>query len=99
MLPETTMAVTLGEISRGVNAAREEIAKVQEGLEARPDWEDVKRVERGLELQIQAAVTESKTRDALQDLAIGKLEGWGNWATKAVGGLVIAAVLVRSGMG
>lgn len=98
-MPETTMAVTLGEISRGVDAAREEIAKVQEGLDARPDWEDVKRVERGLEMQIQTAVNEAKTRDALQDLAIGKLEGWGNWATKAAGGVIIAAVLVRSGLG
>lgn len=93
------MAVTLGEISRGVTAAREDIAKVQTALEARPDWEDVKRMERVLVHQIESAVNESKTRDGLQDLAIAKLEGWGNWATKAVGGLVIAAVVVRSGLG
>lgn len=106
-MPET---VTLGEISRGVNAAREDIAKLQTAVEARPDWEDVKRVERGLETKITAGrdsldakitalETAGRTKDTLQDLAISKLEGWGNWATKAVGGIIIAALLVRSGLG
>lgn len=98
-MPETTTAVTLGEISRGVSAAREDIQSLRTAVESRPDWEDVKRVERGLELQIKAAETAVKAKDALQDAAIAKLEGWGNWATKAVGGLVLTAVLVRSGMG
>lgn len=99
MLPETTTAITLGEISRGVSAANEAIAKLQSGMEARPDWDDIKRVERGLELQIKTAETAAATKDALQDMAIAKLEGWGNWATKAAGGVIIAAVLVSAGLG
>jgi len=105
-MPETQTAITLGEIARGVekaaqgvDAAREEIQELRQEVNARPDWEDVKRVERGLELQLKASETAAKTKDTLQDLAIAKLEGWGNWATKAVGGLVIAALLVRSGLG
>lgn len=116
-MPETEVRVTLGEIARGVekasnsvDAARGEIQVLRQEVNARPDWEDVKRVERGLETKIAAAATPleakitaletaTKTKDTLQDMSISKLEGWGNWATKAVGGLVIAAVLVRSGMG
>lgn len=98
-MPETTTAVTLGEISRNVTAARDDLAKLQTAVESRPDWEDVKRVERGLELQIKTAENNAATKDALQDLAIAKLEGWGNWATKAAGGIIIAAVLVSVGIG
>lgn len=116
-MPETEVRVTLGEIARGVekaangvDAARAEIQVLRKEMADRPDWEDVKRLERGLETKIAATVapveakitaleTATRTKDSLQDMAISKLEGWGNWATKAVGGLVIAAVLVRSGMG
>lgn len=98
-MPETTTSITLGEISRNIDGARKDLAKLQTAVESRPDWEDVKRVERGLELQIKAAETAANTKDALQDMAIAKLEGWGNWATKAAGGVIIAALLVRSGLG
>lgn len=98
-MPESTTSITLGEISRNIDGARKDLAKLQTAVESRPDWEDVKRVERGLELQIKAAETAANTKDALQDMAIAKLEGWGNWATKAAGGVIIAALLVRSGLG
>lgn len=97
-MPETTTAITLGEISRNIDGARKDLAKLQTAVESRPDWEDVKRVERGLELQIKTAETAAATKDALQDMAIAKLEGWGNWATKAAGGIIIAAVLVSAGL-
>ena len=90
--------MTLGEISRNLEAARKDIAGVAEQVRGQPDWADVARVEKGLETKITALDTATATKNALQDLAIAKLEGWGNWATKLGGGAIIAAVLVSAGL-
>lgn len=92
-------APTLGEVVRLQKDTREDIAELRKEVQDRPDWKDVQRVELGLQKDIRTGLEASEARDKIQDLAIAKLEGWGNWATKLAGGAVIAAVLVSAGIG
>lgn len=85
--------VTLGEVARNVQAVRLDLAKMTELIGERPDWQDVKRVELGLESKISAASEKSKGEIAALKERLGRLEGWGNWATKLALGAVGAAVL------
>jgi len=88
--------VTLGEIARNQVATRLDIAELRQEVAARPDWKDVQRVEEGILAKLAAQGLAQDSKNATQDLAITKLEGWGSWGTKVAGGIVIAAVLGAS---
>lgn len=96
-MPESE--ITLGEVFRGVQATREDISTLRTEVAARPDQDDLKRVELGLLEKIQAEREARETKNTTQDLAIQKLEGWGNWGTKLALGGIASAALVALGLG
>lgn len=98
--------VTLGEVSRNVQGIRLDLIKLSDLIRERPDWQDVKRVEDGLTSKIDSVTDKSREKaktlesaDAALEARLGKLEGWGNWATKlalgAIGAALLGGVLVQ----
>ena len=78
--------ITTGEIGRRVDALATTVsngmAELRTAVEARPDWADVRRVEKGLLEKIEALT-----------LRVAKSESWGTWLGKTVGGVVVLALL------
>ena len=73
--------VTLGELGRGMDALRGDMATIKTLVEERPDWKDVARVETGLQEKIKVVSDR-----------LARTEGWGNWATKLALGAIGAAI-------
>lgn len=90
--------VSLGEVHRNVLGLRDDFRSVREELASRPDKDDLKRVENGLLDKLKTERETRELKDQLQDVAISKLEGWGNWATKLGLGAIGAALLAVVGL-
>jgi len=82
---------------RGIELIRDDIREVRKGVELRPTWQDVKRMEAGLTRDI---MSETRARDvalAAVEEDLEQLRAWNKYAvTTAVGLLVtvLAAWLV-----
>lgn len=93
-MPDTDQQViTTGELSRAVVLIRGDIGKLREDVNARPDWQDVRRVEDGLLARIQALSAQTELKDKLQDKALEALEGWQTWALRLGGPALVAALV------
>lgn len=87
--------MTTGEISRGLEAIREDIKDLSREVRTRPDWNDIRRVENGLIAQVQAErdarIAEVSALRAQKDAAhevlrrsIADLEEWNTYAVRIV---------------
>jgi len=92
-MPETSTGITTGELARAVGLIRSDIGELTKALAARPDQEDLKRMEDGLVERIRAAAELQALKNALQDKAIAALEGWQVWALRLGGPALVAAVV------
>ena len=105
--------ITTGEISRGLEAIREDIKELSRELRTRPDWNDVRRVENGLiasltaerearAAQIEAVRENKKTEHTELKRQIAELEEWNTYAVRIVLGALgtgIVGWLVSSAVG
>jgi len=93
-VPDTDQAViTTGELSRAVELIRTDIGHLRTDVNARPDWQDVRRVEDGLLARIQAHADHQVLKNQLQDKALEALEDWQRWALRLGGPALAAAVI------
>ena len=92
-MPDTDQSITTGELSRAVGLIRGDIGQLRTDVNARPDWQDVRRVEDGLLARIQALGAQVERKDKLQDKAINALEGWQTWALRLGGPALVAALV------
>ncbi|QCG78281.1 hypothetical protein SEA_IDAHO_16 [Arthrobacter phage Idaho] len=84
--------ISTGELGRRMDALGASVntgfSELRTAVEARPDWADVRRVEKGL-------------LDKLEALAarVTKAEAWGTWANRlalgAIGAALLAAVVIK----
>jgi hypothetical protein len=92
-MPDTEQAITTGELSRAVGLIRGDIGQLRIDVNARPDWQDIRRVEEGLLARIQALAAQAELKDQLQDKALAALEDWQKWALRLGAPAVVAAVV------
>lgn len=78
--------MTAGEIARSLLRIEKSMDGFGQKLDNRPSWEDVRRIEHGLDDKITNIETHLARR-------VGGLESWQTWAQRLVLGLVAAAVI------
>lgn len=83
-----------GEIARGLTAIRLDIQQLGTKVEQRPDWNDVQRIERGLQDKVDAETKIRELERAIADKAIKALEEWNLWAVRIIIGTILTGVLV-----
>lgn len=93
-MSESSNEVSAGEVYRGLEAIRGDIRDVKKAVETRPDWEDVKRVERGLEAQVKAEAQARAAERLVADKAIKSLQEWNSWAVRLLLGTAATGIVV-----
>lgn len=95
MLVLTTDDVTTGEITRNLQALREEFKEgfkdLTSAVEKRPDWEDLQRHGQAVNARIDAETAIRELERKTADKAIKALEDWNKWALRTVGAAVLVA--------
>ena len=92
-MPETSTGITTGELARAVALIRSDIGSLTTAVAARPDQDDLRRMEEGLVERIRAAAELQALKNALQDKAIAALEGWQTWALRLGGPALVGSVV------
>jgi hypothetical protein len=82
-----------GEIARGLTAIRLDIQQLGAKVEQRPDWNDVQRIERGLQDKVDAETKIRELERVVADKAIKALEDWNLWAVRIIVGTILTGVL------
>lgn len=92
-----TSDVTTGEITRNLQALREEFKEgfkdLTSAVEKRPDWEDLQRHGQAVNARIDAETAIRQLERATADKAIKALEDWNKWALRTVGAAVIVSAV------
>ncbi len=76
--------ITAGEVARGLELIRADIKELAAEVRERPDWQDIRRVETGLQLQIANEATARQLERLAADKAIKGLEDWNTWAQRLI---------------
>lgn len=92
MTPPTD-EITLGEVARKVDDLAGKMDALATNVADRPSWQDVRRIERGWEDRLIAAVKQREIVTRSQDHRITDLQAWQTWAGRLVGGGVISAII------
>ena len=90
MPPTETAEVTLGEVNRNVERLNATVERLSQQIVQYPTWQDVSRVEKGLESKI--AVQARAIADLAEAAKAAKARTYGALATGA-GGIVTALVV------
>lgn len=86
-----TTEVTTGEVTRNLEKVFKSLDNLTTAVEARPDWDDLRRTEASLTAQLTAEVTMRQAERMNADKSIKSLEDWNKWAVRTVGGAVLLA--------
>lgn len=73
--------MSMGELYRLLAAQSKTLGDIQAGIEARPKWVDIDRLEKARDL-----------REEIQDQAIKDLEDNGKWQVRTIGAALVGAV-------
>lgn len=85
--------ITAGEVARGLELIRGDIKELGAEVRERPDWQDIRRVESGLVLQIANERASRAIEYTSTSKAIAQLEDWNRWAVRIVFGAVATGVI------
>lgn len=95
--------VTLGELTRNMGRLSGQIETLTGRLGELPDWQDVRRVEAGLDQRINAERQQRETAQASANLAIKALEDSRSylvrWVMGSVGTAVVGAIVAAFAAG
>ena len=93
MTPPNEAPVTLGELGRKVDDLGATMKELALRVDERPSWQDVRRIERGWEERLAAAVKQREIVTRSQDHRINNLEAWQTWAGRLAGGTVFTGIV------
>lgn len=85
--------ITAGEVARGLELIRGDIKELGAEVRERPDWQDIRRVESGLVLQIANEKAARVIETAAITKAIAQLEEWNAWAVRIAFGAAATGVI------
>lgn len=85
--------ITAGEVARGLELIRGDIKELGQEVRERPDWQDVRRIESGLMLQIANERAARAVDASATDKAIAQLEDWNRWAARLVLGALATGLI------
>lgn len=88
-----TDEVTLGEVARKVDDLAGKLEAIATNVADRPSWQDVRRIERGWEERLTAAVKQREIVTRSQEHRINTLEAWQTWAGRLVMGGIVSAII------
>lgn len=85
--------VTLGEVFRSVQALGTDLKDIKAGLEKRPTWDDINRMEVNRLAAEAARITADTATETAQNEAIKALQDNNKWLVRTAGAALVTGVL------